>query len=761
MSYEGTSVSLTPKKSSSGAKRHGTATSQESLITKLRHEVEDSKCLTQNDDTFLKILFPCFDEHRKKAELHFEAIKSHKARQTLVNCVNSSRPENLFYDPVVDLLNEIVSLVNKKNLGGNILKTLHFKVHGRQIFDGDGVGKLKPDIIGYHRTPSSSVPTDSASHDFYWDQIFIPVEVKSSYDMARRQLHTYVRSIWSSQPRHFVLGLLYNHRTSKFWLVIYRRGHVWATKPWSLKKDDGIVNMVALFIGMGSWDRWTQAGFDETTDGTHLCTPSLGIVTIESILCARWCVVGRATRVYTVKLPIPGSERKAISPPQTPRMPLRRSLRLLSNAKGGSSTSRSSATPSVSRISEDQTSQLDVAKLSLQNGDVKQSSKDAEFYSKFRYSAAGRYTVQKEVAPAKCPPKPVFVVKEWFDRSEFPTESSMYAAVGALLPEGRDNVAASIPIGVPAILSTAPVDFSIEDAPLFPNEKFYRPFMRTVFADVGLPLSETKGPRQLVAVLYDAMLGHLSYLINGWLHRDVSDGNILILSEPQTRKAVDSSKLKKYFGLTSLEEILAEISDQDRPCTGVLIDGDNAKDLESGKTNSKGISGTLPFISTALVVAYQEASTTTAHTALDDLESFLWVLVISWFEKYNKKKNGLTPKESRLYENLFSDNANMLESARDSVQLWIIKGDVSDCCKPLLQLAQLWMNASTHHSTKASTLIKSLAEVEGNKKEIEATLKSTILSAYTAFLGAAHSILHPKGGKKCILPERWQTEDEP
>ncbi|KAF8272963.1 hypothetical protein EI94DRAFT_1499358, partial [Lactarius quietus] len=93
----------------------------------------------------------------------------------------------------------------------------------------------------------------------------------------------------------------------------------------------------------------------------------------------------------------------------------------------------------------------------------------------------------------------------------------------------------------------------------------------------------------------------------GVLHRDISSGNILRLREPIKRSPdVDHKR-----------------------CCGFLIDGDHAIQWhEASIGSSLEQSGTLPFMSTHLLNALYSGCRA-LHTAVDDLESFLWVLVWS------------------------------------------------------------------------------------------------------------------------------------
>ncbi|KAH9026484.1 hypothetical protein EDB85DRAFT_1844617, partial [Lactarius pseudohatsudake] len=103
--------------------------------------------------------------------------------------------------------------------------------------------------------------------------------------------------------------------------------------------------------------------------------------------------------------------------------------------------------------------------------------------------------------------------------------------------------------------------------------------------------------------------------LGGVLHRDVSDGNILRLREPIERPHSRSTSLPELGDDVNLSS-----------CRGFLVDLDHA--IEWRRVPSRDRTGTLPFISLRLVNAWA-ANHPALHTAADDLESFMWVLVWS------------------------------------------------------------------------------------------------------------------------------------
>ena len=73
--------------------------------------------------------------------------------------------------------------------------------------------------------------------------------------------------------------------------------------------------------------------------------------------------------------------------------------------------------------------------------------------------------------------------------------------------------------------------------------------------------------------------------------------------------------------------------------------------------------GTLPFISKRILFQWKKA--TLQHTAIDDLESIIWVLFYEILNSSDKK--ALTERESGYLESLLTDNLVHLEQFKGSI----------------------------------------------------------------------------------------------
>ncbi|KAF8577962.1 hypothetical protein K439DRAFT_1263193, partial [Ramaria rubella] len=133
---------------------------------------------------------------------------------------------------------------------------------------------------------------------------------------------------------------------------------------------------------------------------------------------------------------------------------------------------------------------------------------------------------------------------------------------------------------------------------------------RILLETEGTSLLDAPNPRCLVEGIVHAMLGHYVMFKEGWLHRDVSVGNIMLMH------AENRNPVKDFPITKELTKCIGFISDGDQ----AIRWEDNQRDLTARR------SGTLPFMSCDLIYAWS-TDTQGLHTAIDDLESFVWVLL--------------------------------------------------------------------------------------------------------------------------------------
>ncbi|KAG8701483.1 hypothetical protein FRC08_004063 [Ceratobasidium sp. 394] len=107
-----------------------------------------------------------------------------------------------------------------------------------------------------------------------------------------------------------------------------------------------------------------------------------------------------------------------------------------------------------------------------------------------------------------------------------------------------------------------------------------RIYCRLLMSTVGTPLCMAESPRQLLEAVLDAILGYWRLVNKGLLHRDISDGNVLMLLEGDgyTRREWKDERTTANISdpvLAKSEELLqALLVELDRDPSGMLNDFD-------------------------------------------------------------------------------------------------------------------------------------------------------------------------------------------
>ncbi|KAK0462989.1 uncharacterized protein EV420DRAFT_1147754 [Desarmillaria tabescens] len=145
-----------------------------------------------------------------------------------------------------------------------------------------------------------------------------------------------------------------------------------------------------------------------------------------------------------------------------------------------------------------------------------------------------------------------------------------------------------------------------------------RVFHREIIKTEGKDLREAGTVQILLKAILHAMLGLYNVYLNGWIHQDVNINSVLLMVNPEVRRN------------DNLLCLTPERRQMLGNCIGMLV-GDNQGIKEetffdtTREVSDSGTPGTLPFMSIRLLQALA-LSTQTITTAIDDLESFIWVL---------------------------------------------------------------------------------------------------------------------------------------
>ena len=206
----------------------------------------------------------------------------------------TKQPEQKWYRPLVELLGNIQEklVVNKESVLGNMAFHVYDKLMGEQ---GTAAGALKPDIVGL------CGPLDQSKPLFWWE-VVIPIEVKDDLNGAYSQMLTYMRAVFSSQHRLFVVGLIFSPKDFIIsWIVATRAGIHRGKK---LKLDDTytLLSLVQFLDGMRHCNNAWDAGFDPSCNGKSIHVPEVGGGQIINFHCQRETLHGRATEAYEANI---------------------------------------------------------------------------------------------------------------------------------------------------------------------------------------------------------------------------------------------------------------------------------------------------------------------------------------------------------------------------------------------------------------------------------------------------------------------------
>ncbi|PCH37559.1 hypothetical protein WOLCODRAFT_84113, partial [Wolfiporia cocos MD-104 SS10] len=168
-----------------------------------------------------------------------------------------------------------------------------------------------------------------------------------------------------------------------------------------------------------------------------------------------------------------------------------------------------------------------------------------------------------------------------------------------------------------------------EEAALYNNRSHTRLALRTV----GRPLSQFKRTKEMVEAIRDAIAGHQLAFEAGVLHRDVSDGNVMIANGAPFKGFIGdfdySFNWKRFMKarnwLTTVASWQRYVNTgqgiPDTECEASILVDETTE--ETKKTEHKERTGTLIFM--AIDVLSSDGDLT--HEARHDIESFYWLLI--------------------------------------------------------------------------------------------------------------------------------------
>lgn len=196
----------------------------------------------------------------------------------------------------------------------------------------------------------------------------------------------------------------------------------------------------------------------------------------------------------------------------------------------------------------------------------------------------------------------------------------------------------------------------------------------------------------------DGMIGHLNLFIAGFLHRDPSVGNVLIdlSSGVRTDEQIlnhDCVRLDKFEFLKTTGHL--------KRCYGYLIDGDLAIRWKDQHEAPRHRSGTLPFMSHRLLESWDSRH---LHTAIDDLESFVWIVLWSALRTIRSP----TSRELDWLTRISDDDVQAVANQKMSIMILISKPtELSPELEPFHPLFKRWFAIALDAQDKLDELIAS------------------------------------------------------
>ncbi|KAJ8495198.1 hypothetical protein ONZ45_g12960 [Pleurotus djamor] len=588
------------------------------------------------------------------------------------------RPEQDSYKPLADLCNGIrhafqfehSAAANKSRF---FQRKLKFYPFNRQMRESVGFAfPLKPDLL------ISGEPIEEGTKPS-WLVVDMPGAVKDDWPAMIAQAATYARACFGADDsRYFIPVLTFHQTNAEFRLCFFHRGGILATPCMNLLTTKGFTQFVS------------------TLSHSHFSINNQ-CFQIADVLCRRNPDRGRATRVFTLQ-----RDDKDAPLPWPPKATLRRLGQVDDTDEGQDNGNDSEQEPYISE-NDDTGPQEPESEEESEETDPEAEGEDDIDVSEEAVDAAEE-THQRKARTPHPPLEPLMRSERLYPEEtmsapdvDFPSTLVAKCSYPLTSRPSEMYVFASLDkyIGVVRILHvhdaerlTIPSDathwniFGDGNGTQAPEERIHR---HIFFETHGRPLHFARGPRELGKAILHAMIGHYAiFKINKMVHRDVSIGNILLLSKPELRAIPPG-----------LENI---VTAKHMRCVAVLADGDAAREWRCEAETSTQRSGTLPFIAHRILTIWKTLGERTFHhLPLDDLESFVWVLFYALLER----KDRLNDTDRTSWIELRDDTLAVVAGAKSSVfDAWTtasMKPQMSPSFVPFYKLLRDWLRTSQHY----------------------------------------------------------------
>ncbi|KAG9025465.1 hypothetical protein FRB95_010123 [Tulasnella sp. JGI-2019a] len=491
------------------------------------------------------------------------------------------------YVPICRILNIVLGTTTHSPLFGNN----QFIPYNKEMADGvEDAGPLKPDILLLSCPPNASVAAR-------WRDVFCTVEVNGNWAELLDQAATYGRALFHARKtRRYAMVIGINHVKKSLRFIFFHRGGRTLTPSFNLTNPKDVKRFYVILKGLQECRTTFDAGYVTSV------AESTPIWASATIIATKTCIRGRGNYVailrrhdkearHAVQKTHPSSVIVRRSPrfaKKTSDLPkILKKLELVPPPPEPNYNDRyTPISTSFSEDLEDIVSSFQLASMTFPYGDAVDSIDDI--------------------------PKHL-VVKGGWPRKDKMVEKDMFLRVS-----GR--------FGLPKLWG---VQETCDNGALLKNVTKHgtskpasdcelRQHVQLYFGTIGTPFFDIPKTKGAHLALIHAMIGHYILPKSGYLHRDISDSNILGVSETRAWDDDDLAVLQE-FG----------ISTSDSMC-GMVIDGDLAVSLDEGDVmpTDGEICGTLLFMSNRILQLWFD-NAEIIHTPADDLESFVWVGIIN------------------------------------------------------------------------------------------------------------------------------------
>ncbi|KAJ4483014.1 hypothetical protein C8J55DRAFT_559832 [Lentinula edodes] len=601
----------------------------------------------------------------------------------------------------------------------------HLTFHTYDRPTGDGIGNaspLKPDLVGVDSESAPILcfwkfPSDVGKADNLKAEIAIATEAKDNWPEMIWQSATYGRAEMATIPlRAFSLVIAFNSKSQMLRFLIFHHGGISATKELSVKDQLSCKDICLVMLSILLWQSPTDAGIPPFTNGINFLLPPLvdrdeskgGHGEITNVLHHALSVRGRSTWIASIKFNSSSSTISSV--PQHSEHFARKRLHgkvddfLPKESRSGPSDSpfpdqatsgRYSLRPRKEKRATSGSNQSQPksghGSKSIQDKESSDNNRLYCFHNKDIKFTLPRWKLTSGNIQDWSEVKDGGVLKgSWPQAAKRNLEARMFSACTGNFgsPDHIMSFEACYEDGSPVSNSIflPSANDNLENvfwnlhgakSPLVYPKPDFRSLCFSLTRDEGETLENCTSAFELMECLLHSMLGWLDLYQHGFLHRDISIGNILKLKSAATSLQKDFSALPvgnlilpssttDIGSLNSFPKLLAAVkNDKYRRsiadiackihehakvltsgagCKAIWTDGDMGADMAGyfESAHDGTVSGTPQFMSMGLLDAEFDNE---IQSPADDIESFLWVGL--WSSLRNTKFPHRAKKEIR------------------------------------------------------------------------------------------------------------------